>query len=118
MMESREREKYLVDKGEVNTIVTEALSVEKQEREGPADVYIRSRRVVDILAAEVVRLDSWAMWVLSPEDIELRAHNMGLTLTSEQVGEVRRLFRKAFECNNCTEILVDAIEEALDNKTG
>lgn len=115
MMESRDREKYLVEKEQIESVITEVLGIERRERGG--SVY-RHQRMIKILAAEVVRLDSWGMWILSPEDIEHIAHDMGVTLTSEQVDEVRRLFRKAFEHNNdnWTDMLVDAIEEALDNE--
>jgi len=117
MMESRERDKYLVEKEQIGAVITEALGIEKQEHQPSVSYYRETRAVVEIIAAEVVRLACWGMWFLSPEDIENAAHQMGKLLTSEQVSEVRRLFRKAFECNNenWTEMLGDAIEEVCDN---
>ncbi len=117
MMESGDHEKYLVDKSDINSVITEALLIEKPERQ-EADYIPSWRETVDILAAEVVRLRDWSMWMLSPEDIQWVYHDMGVWLTSEQMIEVRRLFKKAMQCNNenWTDILEDAIEEVCDNE--
>lgn len=110
MMQKHERDKHLVCFMGIESVIH--LAKEQAARESAQDTAY-AMDVIEILAAEVVSLREWGMWTLSPEDVEVKAREMGVELTPDQVLDLRHRFKKGFDAavENWQEILAEAIEE-------
>jgi hypothetical protein len=110
MISKKERRKFLVSFMGIESVIN--IAKEQAAHEASQDA-ASAMDVIEILAAELVALREWGMWTLSPEDVEIKAAEMGVELTADQVLDLRHRFKKGFDAavENWPEILAEAIEE-------
>jgi hypothetical protein len=116
MIDRKQRSRYLVDQDGIDEIVN--LARVQAERENVTFTGPTDQDVIEVLAAEVMMLREWGMWRLDPDDVQIKAKEMGLKLTADQVRDVRYSFKKGFDAavENWPEILSEAIEEATKDE--